>query len=164
MSRVGTGSQRGAGSRAEAAAAAPASDAADPPGRQVSKRPCPRDLGDRSAAPASGAETERGDTGAGLVTRLWVPVNPAGRSPALPPPPHPSWRAGSGAGSWPLPSAPATPARPPAPARRALGLRVLPAQPPPDKCAHTRRRGKPQQPGMEPGGRHPSVGVPIRSL
>lgn len=70
MSRVGTGSQRGAGSRGEAAAAAPAADAADPAGRQVSKRPCPRDPGDRSAAPASGAETERGDTGAG-----WSPAS-----------------------------------------------------------------------------------------
>lgn len=115
---------------------------------------------------------------AGLVTRLWVHVNTAGRSPALPPPNHRGWRAGGGAGSWPVPSAPAAPARPPAPApapaphvrrgrrrrrcsERALGracgcrplsLRAGQALTPDWEASATGRDGT--------GGGHPLVGVP----
>lgn len=104
---------------AEAAAAAPAADAAESPELEVSARPCPRDCGAGSAALASGAEAERRDAAgwggeAGLVTRPWVHVNTVGRrSPALPPPNHRSRRAGGGRGPEPAaPTRPATTARP----------------------------------------------------
>lgn len=153
----------------------------------MSKRPCPRDSGAGSAALASGAETELRDAAswggeAGLVTRLWVHVNSVGRrSPALPPPNHRSPQAGGGrAGSWPLPSAPATTAPPlalapaltraPTPPGGAGGSRSLlracgfcPLSLCGGKCTRSGLRGKPHEPGMEPSSGHPLVGVPHRS-
>lgn len=162
---------------AEAAATAPAADAAYSPGPEVSERPGPRECGARSAALASGAEAQWRDAvgwggEAGLVTRPWVHVNTVGRrSPALPPPNRRSRRASDGRGPEPaLPPAPATTVRPPAlaPARHVrLGrgeapgvLRVTPAPPPGGKCAHTGRRGQPRIPAKEPGGGRALVGVP----